>query len=107
MTATESRGRGMTTKKQEKTFWAIVVFQLCNLSKHIQELLRACSVVTDFFVTPWTVAYQAPLFMGLSRQEHWSGLPFPPPGKSMEAASLMKQSSGAETVKYAFFPPFL
>ena len=69
----------MTTKKQEKTFWAIVVFQLCNLSKHIQELLRACSVVTDFFVTPWTVAYQAPLFMGLSRQEHWSGLPFPSP----------------------------
>ena len=70
----------MTTKKQEKTFWAIVVFQLCNLSKHIQELLRACSVVTDFFVTPWTVAYQAPLFMGLSRQEYWSGLPFPSAG---------------------------
>ncbi|CAI9165670.1 unnamed protein product [Rangifer tarandus platyrhynchus] len=32
------------------------------------------------FVTPWTVACQAPLFMGFSRQEHWSGLPFPPPG---------------------------
>ena len=28
-------------------------------------------------VTPWTVAYQAPLSMGFSRQEHWSGLPFP------------------------------
>ena len=26
----------------------------------------------------WTVAYQAPLFMGFSRQEYWSGLPFPP-----------------------------
>ena len=79
MTATESKGRGMTTKKQEKTFWAIVVFQLCNLSKHIQELLRACSVVTDFFVTPWTEAYQAPLFMGFSRQEDWNGLPLPSP----------------------------
>ena len=32
------------------------------------------------FVTPWTVAHQAPLFMGFSRQECWSGLPFPPPG---------------------------
>ena len=29
---------------------------------------------------PWTGAYQAPLSMGFSRQEHWSGLPFPPPG---------------------------
>ena len=31
-------------------------------------------------VTPWMVARQAPLSMGLSRQEDWSGLPFPPPG---------------------------
>ena len=29
------------------------------------------------FVSPWTVAHQAPLSMGFSRQEHWSGLPFP------------------------------
>ena len=32
------------------------------------------------FVTTWTVAYQAPPPMGLSRQEYWSGLPFPFPG---------------------------
>ena len=32
------------------------------------------------FATPWTVARQAPLSMGFSRQEPWSGLPFPPPG---------------------------
>ena len=30
--------------------------------------------------TPWTVAGQTPLSMGFSRQEHWSGIPFPPPG---------------------------
>ena len=30
--------------------------------------------------TPWTVAHQAPLSMGFSRQEYWSGLPCPPPG---------------------------
>ena len=34
-----------------------------------------------FFVTPWTVAQQAPLSMVFSRQEHWSGLPWPPPGE--------------------------
>ena len=32
------------------------------------------------FATPWTVAYQASPSMGLSRQEYWSGLPFPSPG---------------------------
>ena len=32
------------------------------------------------FVTPWTIACQAPLSMGFPRQEYWSGLPFPPPG---------------------------
>ena len=32
------------------------------------------------FATPWTVAYQAPPSMGFSRQECWSGLPFPSPG---------------------------
>ena len=32
------------------------------------------------FATPWTVAYQASPSMGFSRQEYWSGLPFPSPG---------------------------
>ena len=31
-------------------------------------------------VTPWTVAYHAPLSMGFSKQEYWSELPFPSPG---------------------------
>ena len=34
----------------------------------------------QLFATLWTVARQAPLSMGLSRQEYWSGLPRPPPG---------------------------
>ena len=33
-----------------------------------------------FLATLWTVALQAPLSMRFSRQEYWSGLPFPPPG---------------------------
>ena len=38
------------------------------------------SLSPTLFATPWTVARQAPLSMGFSRQEYWRGLPFPPPG---------------------------
>ena len=38
------------------------------------------SVMSDSFETPWTIACQAPLSLGLSRQEYWSWLPFLPPG---------------------------
>ena len=43
-------------------------------------LLFSCLVMSDSFVTPWTVACQAPLSMGFPKQEYWSGSPFPPPG---------------------------
>ena len=39
----------------------------------------SCIVVSDS-ATPWTIARQAPLSMGFSRQEYWRGLPFPSPG---------------------------
>ena len=38
------------------------------------------SVLSDPFTTPWTAAHQTPLSMEFSRQEYWSGLPFPSPG---------------------------
>ena len=41
--------------------------------------VRSLSCV-QLFATPWTVAHQAPPSMGFSRQEYWSGLPFPSPG---------------------------
>ena len=44
--------------------WKVKVKSLCHVR---------------LFVTPWTAAHQAPLSMGFSRQEHWSGLPFPSP----------------------------
>ena len=47
----------------------------------------------QLFATQWTVAHQAPLSMGLSRQEYWSGLPCPPPGNlpdpGVETATLI------------------
>ena len=42
---------------------------------HAQSLCRV-----QLSATPWTVAHQAPLSMGFSRQDYWSGLPFPSPG---------------------------
>ena len=53
----------------------------CTLSRF--KCMRArlvASVESDSLVTPWTVARQAPLPTGFSRQEYWSGLPCPPPG---------------------------
>ena len=41
-------------------------------------LMCVCSVVSGC-VTPWATAFQAPLSMEFSRQDYWSGLPFPPP----------------------------
>ena len=43
-------------------------------------LFRSHSVVSDSFAIPRTVAHQAPLSVEFSKQEYWSGLPFPPPG---------------------------
>ena len=49
------------------------------------------------FVTPWTIAHQASLFMGFSRQEYWSGLPCPPPvdlpDPGIEPGSLMSPAT--------------
>ena len=36
--------------------------------------------LVQFLETPETIAHQAPLYMGFSRQEYWSGLPYPSPG---------------------------
>ena len=42
--------------------------------------MLSCFSPVQLFATPWTVAHYVPLSMGFSRQEYWSGLPFPPPG---------------------------
>ena len=52
--------------------------------KKINPEYSFCSVKSlsrvRLFATPWTVAYQTPPSIGFSRQEYWSGLPFPSPG---------------------------
>ena len=58
--------------------------------------------MSNSFATSWTVALQAPLSMGFSRQEYWSGLPFPPPGDlpgpGMEPASPMSPALQADSL---------
>ena len=49
-----------------------------NLGNHVNVDVKSLSRVR-LFATPWTIAYQAPPSMGFSRQEYWSGLPFPSP----------------------------
>ena len=61
-------GKCLHMKKETECNWHIY----CAVLSH-------CSCVR-LFATLWTVACQAPLSMGSSRQEHWSGLPWPPPG---------------------------
>ena len=48
-----------------------------NIYVYMYACMLSC---VRLFVIPWTVAHQAPLSMGFSRQEYWSGLPFPPLG---------------------------
>ena len=50
-----------------------------NFLIHLIGKVKSLSCV-QFFGIPCTVTYQAPLSMGFSRQEYWSGLPFPSPG---------------------------
>ena len=61
------------------------LFFLCMVSFPMQETKFNWSEVkslsrVQLFATPWTVAHQAPPSMEFSRQEYWSGLPFPSPG---------------------------
>ena len=59
----------------------------------------SCSVMSDS-ATPWTVACQAPLSMGFSRQEYWSGLLFPPPGDLPETCVSQVSCTGRWALYY-------
>ena len=61
---------------------------------YISNMLYVCQLISSvqLFVTPWTVACQASLSMEFSRQEHWSGLPFPSPGDLPDPGSVFQSS---------------
>ena len=85
-------------KLQPVSSWLLAINQyhgedVCMLSSfsHVQ-----------LFVTPWTVAHQAPLSMGFSRQEYWSESPFPSPGDlsnpGIKPESLMSHCIGKQVL---------
>ena len=70
---------------------------------------RSCPTLA----TPWTVPYQAPLSIGFSRQEYWSGLPFPSPGDNpdpgiepgspaLQADALLSKPPGKKHMLHIF-----
>ena len=61
-------------------WWFTRKTQVCVQVCPIAQLYLTLLSCTWLFATPWTVAHQAPLSMGFSRQEYWVGLPFLPPG---------------------------
>ena len=58
----------------------ICVYTHTHTHTHTHTFLLSCFSCVQFFATLCTITCQAPLFMGFSRQEYWSGLPFPSPG---------------------------
>ena len=74
----------MTGKEKTGLRWLELAVKVKSLSR------------VRLFATPWTVAYQASPSMGFSRQEYWSGLPFPSPGDlpnpGIEPGSLALQT---------------
>ena len=61
--------------------WSYVLLGIVNRAYSLYFitafLLLSGSVMSDSFVTPWTIAHQSPRSMGFPRQEYWNGLPFP------------------------------
>ena len=53
---------------------------MIKILRNPNECMCACYVASVVSNCLWTVAHQVPVSWGFSRQEYWSGLPFPPPG---------------------------
>ena len=68
----------MIKKPQLNTaFYKLIM--ISHLNRYYFNKVSVLSHV-QLFATPWTVAHQAPVSMGFSREEYWSGAPSPPPG---------------------------
>ena len=61
------------------TINVVKIFCFSVLPMKVKVKVKSLSCV-QLFATPWTVAHQAPLSMGFSKQEYWGGLPLPSPG---------------------------
>ena len=69
---------GQQIKKESRKYFKTTTKKM-QLIKPMKVKVKSLSHV-QLLATPWTVAYQDPMSMGFSRQEYWSGLPFPSSG---------------------------
>ena len=60
--------------------------------------------LVQLFATPWTVAHQAPLSLGFSKQEYWSGLPFLSPGDLLDPG-IEPRSPALQADSLLYEPP--
>ena len=72
---------GIKLDNAYKTLGTLSLYGEISLNVGGSELVAKSCLTLE---APWTVACQAPLSMGLPRQEHWSGLPFPSPGDPLD-----------------------
>ena len=66
--------------------------------------MLSCFSHVRLFVTPWTIAHQAPLSMGFFRQEYWGGLPCPSPG-DLPDLEIKPGSPALQAVSLSSEPP--
>ena len=86
------------------SYCKIKICELLQFSKCRMCVCASHSVVSRFFVTPWTVTRQAPLSMEFSRQEYWSGLPCPAPG-DLPNPGIEPRFPALHTDSLPFVPP--
>ena len=86
-----------------------ILVKLSNVSSHstvatIYIHVLSCLSGVRLLATPWTVVCQASQSMGFSRQEYWSGLPFPSPG-DLPDPGIESVSLGSPAVSLPLVPP--
>ena len=91
-------GKAVGEATEEKTELKCVCVCVCM---HTRMCVQVLSRV-QLFAAPWTAACQAPLSMKFSRQEHWSGLPLPPPG-DLSKPGIKPKSLVSSTLAGRFF----
>ena len=79
-----------TGSKSGKEYIKVVYCHPAYLTYIQSEVAQSCPALC----APWTIAHQAPLSMGFSRQEYWSGLPFPSPEYIMRNAGMDEAQAG-------------
>ena len=69
-------------RERERDVGTHISVQHDNITNRVVKMKVKSLSRVQLFATPWTVAHQAPPSMWFSKQEYWSGLPFPSPGES-------------------------